>query len=125
MPSPRRYALAVDQPVQRVCPQCARISYESGPRCPYCGSSFRRRGLFGFVVVMAVFAVVVLGGVALMLVAAGNEFDRRINRQVENVHGEFQTDFDQIEQNVRDELDRRLAGAYAATPPTPRRSAGG
>jgi len=57
---------------------------------------------------MAVFAVVVLGGVALMLVAAGNEFDRRINRQVENVHGEFQTDFDQIEQNVRDELDRRL-----------------
>jgi hypothetical protein len=98
----------VDQPVQRVCPQCARISYESGPRCPYCGSSFKRRGLLGFVVVMAVFAIVVLGGVALMLVAAGNEFDRRINRQVENVHEEFQSDFDQIEQNVRDELDRRL-----------------
>ena len=98
----------MDQPVQRVCPQCARISYESGPRCPYCSSSFKRRGLFGFVVVMAVFAIVVLGGVALMLVAAGNEFDRRINRQVENVHEEFQSDFDQIEQNVRDELDRRL-----------------
>jgi hypothetical protein len=98
----------VEQPVQRVCPHCARISFESGSRCPYCGSTFRRRGLLGFAVIMAIFAVVVLGGTALMLVAAGNEFDRRINREVENVHQEFQSDFDDIEQNVRDELDRRL-----------------
>jgi hypothetical protein len=98
----------VDQPVQRVCPHCARISFESGPRCPYCSSSFRRGGLLGFAVVLAVFAVVILGGVALMLVAAGNEFDRRINREVENVHREFQTDFDGIRQEVRDELDKRL-----------------
>jgi hypothetical protein len=105
----------VDQPVQRVCPHCARISYESGPRCPYCGSAFRRRGLLGFALVLAVFAVVILGGTALMLIAAGNEFDRRINREVENVHQEFQTDFDDIEQNVRQELDRRLP----APSPTP------
>jgi uncharacterized membrane protein len=98
----------VDQPVQRVCPHCARISFESGPRCPYCGSGFQRGGLFGFAVVLAVFAVVVLGGVALMLVAAGNEFDRRINREVERVHREFQADFDGIRQEVREELDRRL-----------------
>jgi hypothetical protein len=98
----------VDQPVQRVCPHCARISFESGPRCPYCGSAFRRRGLLGFAAVMALFAIVVLGGTALMLIAAGNEFDRRINREVENVHREFQSDFDGIQQDVRDELDRRL-----------------
>jgi hypothetical protein len=105
----------VDQPVQRVCPHCARISYESGPRCPYCGSSFKRRGLLGFAVLLAVFAVIVLGGVAAMLVAAGNEFDRRIDRQVDNVHQQFESDFDQIEQSVRDELDRRLP-APTATP---------
>jgi hypothetical protein len=98
----------VDQPVQRVCPHCARISYESGARCPYCGSSFKRRGLVGFAALLAVFAVIVLGGVAAMLVAAGNEFDRRIDRQVDNVHRQFETDFDQIEQSVREELDRRL-----------------
>jgi hypothetical protein len=98
----------VDQPVQRVCPHCARISYESGSRCPYCGSSFKRRGLLGFAVLLAVFAIIVLGGVAAMLVAAGNEFDRRIDRQVDNVHRQFETDFDDIEQSVREELDRRL-----------------
>ena len=105
----------MDQPVQRVCPHCARISYESGPRCPYCGSSFKRRGLLGFALLLALFAVIVLGGVAAMLVAAGNEFDRRINRQVDNVHQQFESDFDQIEQNVREELDRRLP-APTATP---------
>ena len=57
---------------------------------------------------LAVFAVVVLGGVALMLVAFGNELDDRINREVDNVHREFQTDFDGIRQEVREELDRRL-----------------
>jgi hypothetical protein len=98
----------VDQPVQRVCPRCARISFESGARCPYCGSSFVRRGLLAFAAVLTVFAVVVLGGVALMLVAAGNELDRRIDREVDRVHQEFQTDFDGIRQEVRDELDRRL-----------------
>jgi hypothetical protein len=103
----------VDQPVQRVCPRCARISFESGPRCPYCGSSFRRGGLLGFAALLAVFAVVVLGGTALLLVAAGNEFDRRINDQVDRVHEEFQGDFDDIQRQVREELDRRLP---AATP---------
>jgi hypothetical protein len=107
----------VDQPVQRVCPHCARISFESGPRCPYCGSSFRRGGLLGFAALLAVFAVVVLGGTALLLVAAGNEFDRRINDQVERVHREFQGDFDNIQREVRNELDRRLP----APTPTPRR----
>jgi ribosomal protein L37AE/L43A len=104
----------VDQPVQRVCPQCARISFESGARCPYCGSSFRRRGLLGIAVLLALCAAVILGGTALLLVAAGNEFDRRINREVDRVHQQFESDFDTIQQDVRDELDRRLPE------PTPR-----
>jgi hypothetical protein len=99
----------VDQPVQRVCPHCARISFESGARCPYCGSSFRRSGgLLGIAVLLVIFAAVVLGGTALLLVAAGNEFDRRIDREVDRVHQQFESDFDTIRQEVRDELDRRL-----------------
>jgi hypothetical protein len=98
----------VDQPVQRVCPHCARISFETGPRCPYCGSSFRRGGLLAFAALLAVFAVVVLGGTAVLLVVAGNAFDRRISREVDSVHREFETDFDGIRREVREELDRRL-----------------
>jgi predicted PurR-regulated permease PerM len=98
----------VDQPVQRVCPHCARISFESGVRCPYCGSSFVRRGLAGMAILLTVFAVVVVGGVALLLIAFGNELDNRIDREVDRVHREFETDFDSIRQEVREELDRRL-----------------
>jgi hypothetical protein len=98
----------VDQPVQRVCPRCARISFESGPRCPYCGSSFKRRGLLGVAALLTVFAIVVLGGIGLMLVAAGNEFDRRLDREIDRVDRQFESDFDSIRQEVREELDRRL-----------------
>jgi hypothetical protein len=98
----------VDQPVQRVCPHCARISFESGARCPYCGSSFVRRGLGWMAALLALFAVVVLAGTLLLLIAAGNEFDRRIDSEVDRVHEQFESDFDTIRQEVRDELDRRL-----------------
>jgi predicted PurR-regulated permease PerM len=98
----------VDQPVQRVCPHCARISFESGARCPYCGSSFVRRGLAGLAILLTVFAVVVVGGVALLLIAFGNELDNRIDREVDRVHREFESDFDSIRKEVREELDRRL-----------------
>ena len=94
--------------MQRVCPHCARISFESGARCPYCGSSFVRRGLGGIAALLTVFAIVVVGGVALLLIAFGNELDSRIDREVDRVHREFETDFDGIRQEVRDELDRRL-----------------
>jgi hypothetical protein len=99
----------VDQPVQRVCPHCARISYESGARCPYCGHSFKRgSGLVGMAVLLALFALVVLGGMFLMLVAAGNEADRKLDREVSRVQRNLNDQFDQIQGNVREELDKRL-----------------
>jgi hypothetical protein len=99
----------VDQPVQRVCPHCARISFESGARCPYCGRSFKRRtGLVGMAFLLFLFAVVVLGGVLLMLVAAGNEADKKLDREVSRVERNLNEQFDQIQGNVREELDRRL-----------------
>jgi hypothetical protein len=99
----------VDQPVQRVCPQCARISFESGARCPYCGSSFRRRsGLVGMAFLLFLFAAVVLGGMFLLLVAAGNEADRKLDREVNRVERNLDQQFDDIQGSVRQELDRRL-----------------
>jgi hypothetical protein len=106
----------VDQPVQRVCPHCARISFESGARCPYCGHSFKRgSGLVAMAFLLFLFAVVVLGGMFLMLVAAGNEADRKLDREVSRVERNLDDQFDQIQGNVREELDKRLPEAT----PTP------
>ena len=103
--------------VQRVCPHCARVSYEDGPRCPYCGGGFRRRSVVPAVAAMlALFAVVVLGGVALMLVAFGNALEGQLDREVQRVERNLEGNFDQIQQDVREELDRRLPGTGELTP---------
>ena len=91
-----------------MCPHCARISYEGGKRCPYCGRGFRRSGLLAVAAMLTVFAAVVLGGVALMFVAAGNEIDRQLDSEVSRVERQLESDFDGIQRDVREELDRRL-----------------
>jgi len=107
----------VDQPaVQRVCPHCARISYADGRRCPYCGRGFRRSVLPAVAVMLLVFAVVVLGGVYLMLVEFGNELDAELDREVQRVERELERNFDRIQEDVREELDRRLPANPATAP---------
>ena len=96
------------RPVERVCPHCARISYEDGRRCPYCGRSFRRSGLLPIAAMLTVWAVVVLGGVAAMFVVAGREVDEQLDREVERVERELDRNFSTIQRDVREELDRRL-----------------
>ncbi len=96
------------RPVERVCPHCARISYEDGRRCPYCGRSFRRSGLLAIAAMLTVFAAIVLGGMALMFVIAGREFDEQLDREVRRVERELERNFDGIQSDVREELDRRL-----------------
>ena len=99
----------MDQPpVQRVCPHCARISYDGGRRCPYCGRGFRRSGLLPIAAMLTVFALVVLGGMYVMLVAFGNELDDQLDREVQRVERELDRNFDGIQDDVREELDRRL-----------------
>ena len=61
------------------------------------------------------FAVVVLGGMFLMLVAAGNEADRKLDREVSRVERNLEQQFDDIQGSVREELDRRLPEG-SATP---------
>jgi hypothetical protein len=100
---------------QRVCPHCARISYETGRRCPYCGRSFARHVLPALAVMLLVFAAGILGGVYLMLVGFGDELDRRLNRQVQRVERDLDGQFEGVQRDVRQELDRRLP-APSATP---------
>jgi hypothetical protein len=112
----------VDQPaVQRVCPHCARISYEGegGGRCPYCGRGFRRSGLLAIAAMLTVFAAVVLGGVFAMFVVAGNEVDRQLNREVNRVQRQLDTNFNAVQRDVRRELDRRLPPPTPTPTPTP------
>lgn len=97
--------------VQRVCPHCARISYADGRECPYCGRSFRRSRLWPIAAMLAVFAVVVLGGVGLMFVVAGREVDRQLDSEVERVERNLERDFDTIRRDVRQELENRLPPA--------------
>ena len=120
----RRYAPAVDQPphaaAQRVCPHCARISYATGRRCPYCGRGFRRSVLPAVAAMLVVFAAVVLGGVYLMLVEFGDQLDRELDSEVQRVERELERNFDGIQEDVRRELDRRLPEDSTITPaPTP------
>jgi sensor domain CHASE-containing protein len=63
---------------------------------------------------LLVFAVVVLGGVFLMLVAAGNELDRRLDREVDRVERNLDDQFNEVQRDVRSELDRRLPEETAA-----------
>ena len=98
-------------PVQRVCPHCARISYDSGRRCPYCGRGFRRSVVLPIAALLTVFAVIVLGGMYAMLVIAGEELDERLDREVSRVEREMERNFDGIQRDVREELDRRLPEA--------------
>jgi Skp family chaperone for outer membrane proteins len=65
---------------------------------------------------LTVFAAVVLGGTALLFVAAGNEVDRKLDREVNRVQRQLQGDFDDIERNVREELDRRLPETPTPSP---------
>jgi len=99
----------VDQrPVERVCPHCARISYADGRECPYCGRSFHRAGLLPIAAMLTVFAAILLGGMALMLTIAGRELDEQLDREVQRVERELERNFDGIQRDVREELDRRL-----------------
>jgi sensor domain CHASE-containing protein len=65
---------------------------------------------------LTVFAAVVLGGMALLFAAAGNEVDRKLDREVNRVQRQLETDFDDIQRNVREELDRRLPETPTPSP---------
>jgi hypothetical protein len=102
-------------PPQRVCPKCARISWATGPRCPYCSGRFRRQtGVTPWM--LALTALVVLAGVLVMLIVAGDMLDQRLDDRVADVQKQFDTSLGQMREDVRKELDARLPATGAVTP---------
>jgi hypothetical protein len=103
-------------PPQRVCPKCARISWATGPQCPYCTARFRSgRGIAPWMLVTAV--AVVLICVALMLVIAGQIAQDRLDDRVSEVTKNFDASLERFRADVRKELDARIpAGGLGAAP---------
>ena len=101
-------ATAPDATPQRVCPHCATLAYSAERRCPYCRRSYRRHPLVGVAAMLLVTAAAVLGGVAYMLTAFGDELDSELDRQVRTVQDDFGGDVRGLRRDIRRELDRRL-----------------
>ena len=108
-------------PPQRVCPECARISWATGPRCPYCTARFRSgRGIRPWQLWLAV--ALVLVGVFAMFYVAGRILENRVDDRIEEVNKDFDASLNKFREDVKKELDARLpaAGAGGAIPtPTP------
>jgi hypothetical protein len=100
---------AAAQPPQRLCPRCSTLARTTEPRCPWCGTSYRRRGPWGTAAAAALAAVAAtLAGVALMFGAFGDELEGELDQQVETVRTDFERDVQQLQQDIEESLDRRL-----------------
>jgi hypothetical protein len=102
---------APGEAVQRVCPACSTVAFTTALRCPWCGAGYRRRLWPALLAVAVVQTAIVLGGVALILAAAGNEVDRRLDDAVRTVQRDVDATLGDLQQSVRSELDRRLPPA--------------
>ena len=92
---------------QRVCPRCSTIAHTAQRRCPFCGASYRRRPLLGMAVLLAVFTLLLLGGLAALLVATADRVARELDTAVQQ---ELDTQAREVERRIVEELDRRLPG---------------
>jgi cell division septation protein DedD len=109
---------AVAPPPQRVCPKCARISYATGPRCPYCTARFSsgRRVSPGM---LAAAVAIVLIGVLAMFFIAGRILENRVDDRIEEVNKDFDASLNRFREDVKKELDARIPTTGAGTVPTP------
>ncbi len=100
---------SVSAPPQRVCPSCARISWATGPRCPYCRARFRRQNVAVFAWMLAAAVLVTLLGVLVMLLIFGQRVNDKVNTRADKIEREFN--------DIRHEIDQRLppAGAVPTT----------
>ena len=99
---------APGEAVQKVCPRCSTLAYTGDGHCPWCGGSYRRRLWPALLVALLVQSAIVLGGTAYMLSVFGDELDQQLTTEVDRVERELDRSFEDVQQTVRDELDRRL-----------------
>ena len=95
-------------PAQRVCPHCARIAHTDARRCPFCGHAYRRRTLLAVAVLLTVFALGILGGMALMLAAVGERVEDEIDTQVRTVQRDVERSIERVGDDLTQQLDDRL-----------------
>jgi RNA polymerase subunit RPABC4/transcription elongation factor Spt4 len=99
---------APGEAVQKVCPRCSTLAYTGDRHCPWCGASYKRRAWPGLLALLLVQTALVLGGVAAMILVAGDEAERRLDDEVSRVERDIDTSFDDVQRSVREELDRRI-----------------
>jgi hypothetical protein len=107
-------------PPQRVCPHCGRIAHTDDRRCPFCGRGYRRRLLPSIALLLVVFAVGILGGMAAMFVAVGNRVEDEVDSRVTTVQRDLERSVrragDDIGDDLGDQLDERLRANGLQTP---------
>src|SRR3954451_18214295 len=106
-------------PPQRVCPNCARISWAAGPRCPYCRARFHRTTVQTFAWMLAAAVVVVLAGVALMLYVDGRQLRSQLNDRADAIQRELDASVQRLRTDVNTQLDQRLPAVTPTPFPTP------
>lgn len=105
---------SVGAPPQRVCPKCARISWATGPQCPYCTAKFRRSG--GVAPwMLVVTALVVLLGVGVMFYITVQEVNKRVDEVTAEVDAQFKT----LRTDVQRQLDAIPQDGGAGVNPVP------
>jgi len=75
---------SVGAPPQRVCPKCARISWATGPQCPYCTARFRRAQTVAPWMLVVATAVLLAGFALMFYITVQNVNDRvdDVNTQI-------------------------------------------
>jgi hypothetical protein len=94
-------------PAQRVCPHCARIAHTDDRRCPFCGRAYNRRLLPKLALLLVLFAVGVLGGVAALLAAFGDRLETELDTRVTTVQRDLDRSVEDLGDEIREEIDRR------------------
>src|SRR4051812_48696625 len=106
---------SVVAPPQRVCPSCARISWATGPQCPYCTARFRRsRGVTPAQLIATAVGVVVV--IAIMLLIFANQMENELNDRVDEVNAELDKNFNQIRTDVQNQSQQAGGGVPPAAP---------
>jgi len=95
---------------QRLCPRCSTLAHTAQRRCPFCGASYTRRPILATAALLAVFGLLLLGGLAALLVATADRVQEEIDTVVER---ELDAQARQVERRIVEELDRRLPGQVA------------
>jgi hypothetical protein len=103
-------------PPQRVCPNCARISWATGPQCPYCLGKFRQRGVTPRM--LALTAAGVLLVIALMFLVFAQQIEGRLDDRVAEAQRQFDASLNKFREDVRREVDARSGGTGPTDPAT-------